>query len=334
MKKVQVCPNPAFLLALSTLCNIINSSHCLTIPFTNNEIKNLKAAVLVPGFLTGADEFQPLCEALADRGIPTISIPLPNWHWLPCLGGRSARPILERIDFTVKHLIANDGDVNKIPVFKYSLGELWHDFQKNPGGVFKVGGSDVIDEYPTVEPQGKFLLPDEEILQSKKNSKVALIGHSAGGWISRAYLSNQKYGGKAYKGQDYIHSLVTLGTPHATAPGPAFEGVKWCNEEPNYKINDVKSLAVGGTGFMGGDTWGSLTAGAYQFCCPNGSDGSTYDGDGVTPLFSSLALPDATETIAIPDVTHFCWGDVFGGDFVAPELTKDYKNGRDRKSVV
>ena len=252
---------------------------------------------------------------------------MPNWHWLPCLGGRSARPILERIDFTVKHLIANDGDINKIPKFEYSLGDLWYDFQNNPGGIYKVGGSDKVDEYPVIEPRGGFILPDDEVLREKRDNKVALIGHSAGGWISRVYLSNEEYGGRAYKGQDYVHSLVTLGTPHATAPGPAFEGIKWCNQEPNSKLN-IKSLAVGGTGFEGGDTWGALTSGAYQFCCPNGSDGSMYEGDGITPLFSSLALPNA-ETLVLPNVTHFCWGDVFGGDFVAPELTKDYRDGRD-----
>jgi hypothetical protein len=130
------------------------------------------AAVLVPGFLTGAAEFEPMCKALSDRGLPTVSIPMPNWHWLPCLGGRSARPILERIDFTVKHLIANDGDVTKIPPYQYTLADTWRDFRNNPGGIFEVGGSSRVDDYPTVEPQGRFPLPER--LPKKK---VALIGH-------------------------------------------------------------------------------------------------------------------------------------------------------------
>ena len=50
---------------------------------------------------------------------------------------------MERIDFTVKHLIANDGNTDKIPKFRYSLGDFFCDFLSNPGGVFKVGGSDV-----------------------------------------------------------------------------------------------------------------------------------------------------------------------------------------------
>jgi len=32
---------------------------------------------------------------------------------------------------------------------------------------------------------------------------------SAGGWISRVYLSSSDYGGKSYDGSEYIHSLVT-----------------------------------------------------------------------------------------------------------------------------
>jgi hypothetical protein len=130
------------------------------------------AAVLVPGFLTGAAEFEPMCRALAARGLPTVSIGMPNWHWLPCLGGRSARPILERIDFTVKHLIANDGDVTKIPPYEYSLVDTWRDFRNNPGGVFRVGGSSKVEDYPVVEPQGRFPLPE-----SIPRKKVALIGH-------------------------------------------------------------------------------------------------------------------------------------------------------------
>jgi hypothetical protein len=57
-----------------------------------------------------------------------------------------------------------------------------------------------------------------------------------------------------------------------------------------------------------------------------GSDGSQYDGDGVTPIQSALAMkqyvPHA-DTLVLEDVGHFCWSDVFGGDVVAPgELNK------------
>jgi hypothetical protein len=158
------------------------------------DFENVAAAVVVPGFLTGSDEFRPLCEALTAKGIPTVAVPMPNWHWLPCLGGRSARPILERIDFTVRHLVANlentenailsnkNNAIYNIPRYSYSLWDCWKDFQNNPGGALKVGGSSNVDEYPEVEPRGEF--PRPENLRNDKNGsggepkkKIALIGH-------------------------------------------------------------------------------------------------------------------------------------------------------------
>ena len=306
-----------------------SSMHSSSSPLGENindmDISNIKAAVLVPGFLTGGAEFQELCDLLTyEYSIPTIAVPMPNWHWIPCLGGRSARPMLERIDFTVKHLLANDGDITKVPKqFDYTLQDCWNDFQSNPGGVMKVGGSSKVKEYPTnIEPHGTFLLPEPTSLQNKK---IALIGHSAGGWMSRAYLSSRNYGGKAYSGSKYVHSLITLGTPHVTAPNAAFEGIEWCNEE-DHSLLGVPTLTVGGTGYLG-DQYGGLTQGAYKFCCPDGTDGTTYDGDGVTPIFSSTGLIGA-EKLQIEDVNHFNWSDIFGGDFASPELSAAYKQGR------
>ena len=153
--------------------------------------ENVAAAVFVPGFLTGADEFEPLCDALTAKGIPTVAVPMPNWHWLPCLGGRSARPILERIDFTVRHLVANlettdngilsdkNNAILNIPRYDYSLLDCWKDFRENPGGVLKAGGAASVEEYPAVEPKGYF--PQPNGLRANNSDapkkKIALIGH-------------------------------------------------------------------------------------------------------------------------------------------------------------
>jgi pimeloyl-ACP methyl ester carboxylesterase len=294
---------------------------------TNNMyMENVAAAVLVPGYLTGANDLKSLQRELTAQGLPTVVVPMANWHWLPVLGGRSVRPILERIDFTVQQLIAKleqDKDFlsGKFPSFDYSYLDAWNDFLENPGGVRRVGGSSAVQDYPKdIHPRGRF--PRPQRTSSTNNKKIALIGHSAGGWISRIYLSNQEYGGKVYDGSKYVHSLVTLGTPHAAAPGPAFEGINWINKNPpNY---DVRSLAVAGKGFQG-DRWGGLTQGSYAFCCPDGTDGSTYDGDGMTPTFSSLAMPNS-ESLILPQkqVNHFAWTDVgWVGKQVAPELYRD-----------
>lgn len=286
-----------------------------------SSLPNLKAAVLVPGFLTGANEFRSLAESLTDRGIPTVAVPMPNWHWIPCLGGRSMRPILERLDFTVRHAAA--GNFDTIPPYDYSVIDCYNDFWDNPGGIRKVGGSDRVEEYPIVQPRGRFPLPTTEEDDSPPQGKIALIGHSAGGWISRIYLSERNYGGRIYNGHDLVHSLVTLGTPHASAPGPAFVGVEWCNQEDPTIQPTIRKLAVGGTGFLGGD-WGALTQGSYAFCCEQGTDIGSVDGDGITPIQSALAWKGA-EQLVVDGVTHFCWTEVAGSNIVAPELTKDQR---------
>ena len=313
-----------------------------------SSLPDIRAAVIVPGFLTGKDEFLPLANALNNIGIPTVVVPMPNWHWLPCLGGRSMRPMLERIDFTVRHLAGVAGSLcdferttvetleksvedglqlstgNEkrrirdpqllIPNINYNLIDLYQDFRNNPGGVLEVGGSAEVDKYPLLNPRGSFLSAPEPM------GKVALIGHSAGGWICRAYLSNRSYGGKSYDGHRLVHSLITLGSPHGNAPGPAFKGVEWVNREIMDSSSGVRALAVGGTGYKG-DSSGDLTRGAYSFCCPLGSDGTQYDGDGVTPIQSALAMKEYmphADTLALEDVGHFCWSEVFGGDILAP----------------
>jgi hypothetical protein len=307
---------------------------------SSSSLPNIRAAVIVPGFLTGQQEFTQLQQLLTYKyNIPTVVVPMPNWHWLPCLGGRSMRPMLERIDFAVRHMtsvagnfVTNNNSTNVvdpqllIPNFRYNIFDLIQDFMYNPGGILEVGGSAEVDNYPMYIPKGTFPIPSSPSL-----GKVALIGHSAGGWICRAYLSDRNYGGRVYNGHELIHSLITLGSPHGNAPGPAFKGVEWVNRNNTDMVDRrVRALAVGGIGYKGNSS-GELTRGAYSFCCPYSSDGSQYDGDGVTPIDSALAMKQYmthADTLVLDNVGHFCWSDVFGGSIVAPELTKYHLEGR------
>ena len=198
-------------------------------------LPDINAAVIVPGFLTGQEDFKDLATILTNMGIPSVVVPMPRWHWLPCLGGRSMAPILERIDYTVRHLSAVSGSLSdyervtteeldmkiseyknqrsqrrrrdpqdSIPNFSYSAIDCYSDFFNNP--MWQVDG---LEEQPVwTPPKGEYPSSDEP------QGRVALIGHSAGGWISRAYLSSREYGGKRYKGHKLVHSLITLGTPH------------------------------------------------------------------------------------------------------------------------
>lgn len=298
-------------------------------------LPDINAAVIVPGFLTGQDEFTSLANSLTNMGIPTVVVPMSNWHWLPTFGGRSMRPILDKIDHTVRHLAAVSGNLNDyyrvtkehglenlsssshhmkqiqhkdvqlhIPNFKYTSVDCMEDFFNNP-----------IDEKSVCYPRGSFPAANEP------TGRVALIGHSAGGWISRLYLnlSGRRYGGKVYDGHKLVHSLVTLGSPHLEgAFSQAFKPVKWANSEiiDSSRKNGVRHLAVGGKGYKGISS-GLLTQSSYAFCCPNRSNGSHYDGDGITPLESALAMKEYVrhaDTLVFDDVTHFNWDH----DLIAP----------------
>jgi len=280
----------------------------------------LRSAVIVPGFLSAASDFTELAAALTAEGLPTTVVPLSVLDWLPMLGGRSVRPLLERIDHTVRHAAAGV----EVPPFEYGLGDLWADFQSNPGGVLKAGGSDQPDEYPQYDPRG-----GSQAAAPPPVGRVALIGHSAGGFSSRIFLSDRTYGGsggRAYGGSALVHSLVTLGTPHVEGAGVPFVTVGWANRETALP-SGVRCLAVAATGTPG-DSSGELTRGAYSFCTPSGEGGELLDGDGVTTTESALAFRGA-ETMTLDGVTHYPWtapGPV--ADLVAPELTKAFREGK------
>ena len=231
---------------------------------TAGPLPPVRAAVIIPGFLSDARDFESLAAALSARGLPTAVVPMPLWHWIPMVGGRSLRPMLERLDHAVRHVAVAPSAAARadplaplpVPPIGYGVSDLWRDFLSNPGGVASVGGSPEPDEYPDAPPAGTFPAPDAE-----PAGRVALIGHSAGGTVARIYLSERAYGGdggRAYSGARLVHSLVTLGTPHFAAKQVPFVHVAWADREPPPRA--VRLLAVGARGWRG-DSSGALTRG-------------------------------------------------------------------------
>mgnify|MGYP001801341752 CR=1 FL=1 len=85
----------------------------------------------------------------------------------------------------------------------------------------RVGGVEDPDDFPVHTPRGEFLQTSsirskDEAARSGNELKIALIGHSASGWMCRMFLSDLNYGGRAYKGDQFVRRLVTLGSPHST----------------------------------------------------------------------------------------------------------------------
>lgn len=49
---------------------------------------------------------------------------------------------------------------------------------------------------------------------ASQQGHVALVGHSAGGWLARLLLGSRVYDGKTYGLAPRVHTLLTLGAPH------------------------------------------------------------------------------------------------------------------------
>lgn len=323
---------------MSQLCLIY-----LGLMVTLRETGAFTRVVIVPGFLFGANKYEPLRRSLAEVGLDAVVAPVAAWHWLPALGGRSVRPILERIDWAVDWAASSPGQPSEsMPWPAYSMADLLADFRANPGGVMAVGGSTEPDEFSvTVVPRGAFWADEAKTRRpfadtakappgkagsaESQTRHVALVGHSASGWISRLYLSSTPYGGHAYNGAPKVAALVTLGTPHAEATGVAFANVR-AARAANAPQPPVPALAVGGTGYRGDGSAGAFTANSYAFCgtsaaaCEAGADG-----DGVTPLSSAVDFSGA-EALVLEACLH---APDYGPRWVEPFIAPDLAQARD-----
>ncbi|KAI3429410.1 hypothetical protein D9Q98_005505 [Chlorella vulgaris] len=66
-----------------------------------------------------------------------------------------------------------------------------------------------------------------------KHGRVALVGHSAGGWIARILLGSEPYQGVRYGRSSMVHTLLTLGSPHQSIEAYPFGRVQEALTGPN-----------------------------------------------------------------------------------------------------
>lgn len=296
------------------------------------------AAVIVPGFLSGATRpFQEMASELRARGVDAVVAPISWWHWLPLLGGRSVRPILERILFAMDHCACDGEGTLVAPWPAYTPADLLADFRHNPGGLLAVGGSTDPAHFPDFVPRGDDFgrsQSDERRSDDDGGRRVFLIGHSASGWISRILVSERRYAGPAYALAPRVAGLVTLGTPHVSAEGVALANVAFAAAE----AAPVPAIAVaaGGTTPMDG---GDFARQSYELCsasasastpaaetaatAESGAGALTVDGDGVTPVASAVAFSGAESMVLSTPALH-------APDFprwLAPELARKQEQG-------
>ena len=149
----------------------------------------------------------------------------------------------------------------------------------------------------------------KDILCSSSFTNIDLIGHSSGGLLSRAYLTNDLFNGKSYDGKSITTNLVTLGSPHQAkraTPIRMYIDKKY----PGNFYKNVIYTSVGGTLDLNSNNarlFTKLTA-KNSYKSITGQKDET--GDGLVPLSSSLLK--GSRHIVLENTAH---GGFFGKEW-------------------
>ncbi len=146
-------------------------------------------------------------------------------------------------------------------------------------------------------------------LVDNSSQQINLIGHSAGGWISRIYLGEIPYtiygdvtanSVGLWNARAKIATLITLGTPQISCEKLTKKNLDFVNDNyPGAFYPEVRYICVSGKSIYGKKQFGHcLTYSSYQMIC---GAGNTW-GDGITPV-TAAHLAGATN-ITIEGVKH------------------------------
>lgn len=146
----------------------------------------------------------------------------------------------------------------------------------------------------------------KQVLQQYNVSQINLIGHSAGGWISRIYLGEKPYLGRGelkpsvWKAHPQVSTLITLGTPHVSQERWTRWNLDFVNNNyPGAFYPDVRYVCVAGKSIFGERRRGSwLAYSSYRLTCGQGN----CWGDGITPI--TAAHLQGAENLVVEGVKH------------------------------
>lgn len=144
-------------------------------------------------------------------------------------------------------------------------------------------------------------------LEQSSSGKINLIGHSAGGWISRIYIGEKPYLGRNElsstapgNARAKVATLLTLGTPHISRERWTRWNLDFVNNNyPGAFYPSVRYVCVAGKTIFGDRRPGKwLAYSSYQQTC---GIGNTW-GDGITPI--AAAHLEGAENLTIENVYH------------------------------
>ena len=163
-----------------------------------------------------------------------------------------------------------------------------------------VGGRSVINIIKVLDATAQQAMHDHDC------DCINLVGHSAGGWISRIYIGEENYGIHKSDRQrttprparSHVSNLVTLGTPHTSQERWTRKNLDFVNQTyPGAFYDDIDYTCLVGKAAKG-EQGGWFTFNSYKI---TGGDGSVW-GDGIVPL--SAAHLDGARNLTLPDVFH------------------------------
>ena len=141
-------------------------------------------------------------------------------------------------------------------------------------------------------------------------AQVTLVGHSAGGWLARAYLASGP------DARARVSGLVSLGSPHSPPPPEVMDvtrgAISWLDAgwPGAFYSPEVRYVAVAGRTLVGRpgeakDAEGKRRPASYaasSYSTLVGGSGEGVVGDAVVPL--SVALLEGAVHVELPGVWH------------------------------
>ncbi len=141
-----------------------------------------------------------------------------------------------------------------------------------------------------------------QTLAQHQATQINLIGHSAGGWISRIYLGKEMYCDRTWNGQPLVNTLITLGTPHTSQERWTRRNIDFVNTTyPGAFHPAVKYVCIAGKAIYGKPSLRLEEWFTYQSYQITGGIGQCW-GDGITPI-EAAHLKGATNLV-LDNIQH------------------------------